>query len=318
MFFDNIKNIFKEEKCSICNNIYFISNLTLKEDKYICKNCKKNFDKINNCFDDDLLFEKSNFDKILESITKKESIRSIEFSKKLEQYKIAEKKRKEKNNEMFQYNLQNLRFITPENSNIKVSKKALKDMPVVKFKNITSKTSLSSIDNFVVIDTETTGLRPSVDELLEVSAIRFIDYEPTECLTTLIKPKKTISNEIEHINHISNEMVEKSPNVEYIIQSFSNFIEDYNVVGYNLEFDLNFLYKNGLDFFNKKRYFYDVLPLCKKIFKEFNLPNYKLDTICEYLGIKRNHAHRATEDALATGIIFRDIGHSIKEKFYNK
>ena len=301
----NIKQFLKKEKCCICNKVYYMQALYFKEEKYICKQCK-------NTFND--LFNNSNFDQIYESVTKKESIHSIEFNKKLEQHKIAEKQRKEKNNEVFEYNLQCLKIITPKISNTKAPKKALKDIPTIKYKGITEKTPFSVLDNFIVIDVETTGLKPSFDEIIEISAIKFINFEATECLTTLVKPKKEISPEISAINHITNDMVRNSPQIEYIIQSFSDFIEDFNIVGYNLNFDISFLYKNGMSFFDKKRNYYDVLSICKKYFKNVNLANYKLDTICSYTGFRKNNAHRATADALATGLIFRDIGHLIKDK----
>ena len=185
-------------------------------------------------------------------------------------------------------------------------------MPELKFSSITSRTSLDTINTFVVIDTETTGLNAGSDELLEISIIKFIDSEPKDCLTTLLKPKKSIPKEIEKINHITNEMVQNSPSIEYVIKDFSDFIKGFNIVGYNLEFDIKFLYRNGMDFFTEKRRFYDVLPLCRRTLKDDFMPNYKLDTVCSHLGIQRTNAHRATEDALATGILFRDIGQSKK------
>lgn len=232
----------------------------------------------------------------------------------MDEYLKNENERKKYNNDYYKDCFMNLKFISPKISNIKTKKNLFKDMPELKFSNITSKTSIDTINTFVVIDTETTGLSASTNELLEISAIKFINSEPTECMTTLLKPKKNISDEIQAINHITNEIVQNSPSVEYVIKDFSDFIKGYNIVGYNLEFDIKFLYKNGLDFFAEKRRFYDVLPICKKFFKDKYLVNYKLDTICSHMGIKRNNSHRATEDALVTGILFRDIGNSMKNK----
>ncbi len=325
-------DIFKKDICCICKHEYPVSALNLKENKYICNNCKRTFNTLNysrynienvlkreiDNLEDIDLFEEVSFDKIKESIEKKESLHSIEFDKELKEAQIKAnekaKQRKEANNKIYQELLQNLKIIKPKISNIKTPKNMLKDMPSINFRSVTKTIPLNILDNFVVVDTETTGLQASKDEIIEISAIKFIDGIPIECLSTLIKPKKEISIETENIHHISNEMVANSPSIEYVIQDFSDFIENLSIVGYNLEFDVNFLYKNGMDFFKYKRKFYDMLPTCRKLLKEFNLANFKLDTVCNYLGFKRNNAHRSTDDALITGIIFRDFGHLIKDK----
>ena len=199
-------------------------------------------------------------------------------------------------------------------SNEKVNKLYLKDISNFKPSPITKTISDLKLDNFIVIDTETTGLNAVSDELLEISAIKFEEGIPTECLTTLIKPKKEISNETIKINHITPEMVIDAPDVSSVIKPFYDFIDNYNIVAYNIEFDIKFLYRNGLNLFDKKRYFFDAMDVCKKYYKHSNLYNYKLDTICKTYGITRTESHRATEDALATGILFNDLGHKIKNK----
>mgnify|MGYP000171832325 FL=1 len=187
----------------------------------------------------------------------------------------------------------------------------MKDFPQITYKTVRKNTKLDKLNDFIVIDTETTGLKPSQDELLEISAIKYSNQKPIECLTALIKPKKIISNSITNINHIDNNLVKNSPNIQEVINSFSNFISGYNLVGYNIDFDLRFLYVNGLELFNEKREFYDVLIMCRKYFSGWGLTNYKLDTICDFYNIYRPQAHRATEDALATGQLFIDIGKKI-------
>lgn len=302
----NVDNNGIYENCYICQFKYLLGNLININDYKICTKCLESFNRKNimtNIYD-------CSIDEILESISSQKSVYIIRLEKNLERSRIEREENKKNNNNVYQTCFSNLKYIEPIVSENKEPKRLLKDMPELKFSNITSRTSLDTINTFIVIDTETTGLSASSDELIEISAIKFIDSEPKECLTTLLKPKNPISKEIESINHITNEMVQNSPSVEYVINDFSSFIKGFNIVGYNLEFDIKFLYRNGVDFFSEKRRFYDVLPLCRRTLKDDFLPDYKLDTICSHLGIKRTNAHRSTEDALATGILFRDIGQS--------
>ena len=131
-------------------------------------------------------------------------------------------------------------------------------------------------------------------------------------LKMLNKNGKLIPTEITTITHIDNKMVENSPEIAYVSNSFSDFIKGFNLVGYNLDFDLKFLHVNGIELFNEKRQFFDVLDICKQYFSKGTVENYRLDTIAPLCGIYRTNSHRATEDALATGIIFRDIGHKLQ------
>ena len=46
--------------------------------------------------------------------------------------------------------------------------------------------------DFIALDLETTGLDKNKDEIIEISALRFIDGELSDEFTTLIKPKQSI------------------------------------------------------------------------------------------------------------------------------
>lgn len=292
-----------KDKCILCGNIHFTFLMKEKDDYYICNSCSELCDKLNYP-DKDSIYRYS-IDDLKKSIQLKESVYIINYKKQREAY--IRKRKKE-----YLDTLKDIKLISPNISTEKTKRKYLKDIPAFNYSSVRKNIPQYKLENFVVIDTETTGLKPSSDEILEISAIKFIDANPVECLTTLLHPKKEISTEIVNINHITNEMVQNSPKIEYVINEFSKFIKGFNIVGYNLEFDLKFLHVNGMEFFNEKRQFYDVLELCRKFFSKDEVYNYKLDTICEHCNLYRTEAHRATEDALVTGILFRDLGNKIK------
>ena len=66
---------------------------------------------------------------------------------------------------------------------------------------------------FVAVDVETTGLSPILNELIEISAIKYNKTNKIDVFTTLIKPKNEIPNKITQITGISNEMVKNAPSV---------------------------------------------------------------------------------------------------------
>ena len=206
-------------------------------------------------------------------------------------------------------------LLTNINININDSvykKKNLCDMPEISFSTIRKNSNYKDISNFIAIDVETTGLRPKNDDIIEISAVKFIDGKPLEYMSTFISPKKVIPPEATEINNITNEMVKDSPNISSVIDSFSDFIKGFNIIGYNLKFDLNFLFVNNLDLFSEKRKFYDLLPICRKHISKDYLYNYKLNTVCEYYDIYRNDSHRSMSDALATGLLFSQVSKEIK------
>lgn len=207
-------------------------------------------------------------------------------------------------------------------SDILVKKQALADMPELKARNITRATRLETLFPLVVVDIETTGLNKRASEIVEVSAIKYTDgFVPVSCFTTLIKPKKPIPAEVSAINHITDEMVADAPAFPTIAASFSEYIRGCNIAGHNLmDFDLPMLFINGVQLSEKAKCF-DTLALAKLTLaaagkqqydhhsgkyvenEEYDVCDYKLDTICKYYQIYRSDAHRSLSDCYATGLI---------------
>ena len=96
----------------------------------------------------------------------------------------------------------------------------------------------------VVIDTETTGLDPEKDEILQVS---IIDKNGRELFNSYFKPSATSWEEAERVNGISPEMVASCPTISEKMEEINAIMQHAKeVIGYNTQFDLIFLCKNGL------------------------------------------------------------------------
>lgn len=197
----------------------------------------------------------------------------------------------------------------------------------ITYSSITKKTNYDQLGDFVVIDTETTGLSALKEEIVEICALRFRNFIPVECFTTLCKPNKPISPSAAEVNGITEDMVCDKPHFRQIVEDLNTFIGKDTIVGQNLPFDLKFIVNQGFDLSDKRKY-YDTLPIAKKTLKarkkkydrnihmwiyfddeDYDVENYKLGTLCDYYAIPLVNAHRALADCYATGLLFEALAY---------
>lgn len=162
--------------------------------------------------------------------------------------------------------------------------------------------------NYTAIDTETTGLDCRSCEIIEVGAVRFRSWTPVRELDILIKPKSRIPSFITSLTGITNEMVEDQPRFDDIVEQLMAFVGEDDIVGHNLTFDLNFLSSQGVPVYTSGYEFHDTMKIARKNLKKGqDIENHRLGTLCDYYGIDNLHAHRACDDANATGILFKKL-----------
>lgn len=189
-------------------------------------------------------------------------------------------------------------------STITLSRLNYPDMPEVKYMNITKGTNRALFDRYIVVDVETTGLSPATHEIIELSAIYFESYEPMLSFSTLVKPQNSIPPEVSLIHGIFDKDVASAPSLFEIAPSFINFLHSVPVIGYNLPFDLKFIYSSGIDIFKDKRRYVDVLPHARKHAASYR---FSLSDVCNSMGIFRPTSHRGLSDCLATGLVFNKL-----------
>ncbi len=159
--------------------------------------------------------------------------------------------------------------------------------------------------SYVILDTETTGLDPFSDKIIQISAIKYNpDGAPVDFFDTYINPGIPIPPNITKINHITDRKVAKAPTAEQIQEQFLTFLDTSLIVGYNTAFDLRFLNRTFLDLFIGRSYV-DVLAISKQF---FDLPNYKLQTVSSAVGFYPDGwFHDAFSDCEAVAAILHHL-----------
>lgn len=169
--------------------------------------------------------------------------------------------------------------------------------------------SVKKVSDYVVLDFETTGLRPGADQIIQVGAVKYHNHEQVDMMNQLVNPLRSISTRITSLTGITNESVKNEPKIERVINQLIDFIGELPIVAHNASFDMGFLYaledKVEVPAFTV----IDTLKLSRKIIN--NTPNHKLTTLAHYLQIEHN-AHDALGDCLATAKIYQYcFSHSI-------
>ena len=159
-------------------------------------------------------------------------------------------------------------------------------------------------DDYVVIDLETTGLDPRWDEIVEVAAVKFENRAETGRFQSFVKPSRRIDAEITALTGITNEMLKGVPRPAEILPAFFDFIWNFPVVGYNVNFDVNFLYDYAaeLELAPFTNDYIDTVQISRRLYED--LPDRRLSSLAAHLGVEPQPAHRALPDCLQTQLCF--------------
>lgn len=154
---------------------------------------------------------------------------------------------------------------------------------------------------YVFIDVETTGLSPTRDAIVQVSALRFFGQKAIDGLNSYVNPGCSIPREATKIHGITDDKVKDSPTIDKIKEPFLNLIKGAILVGHNVTFDLNFLdqaFHGALDGVE----YIDTMWVARTL---LNLPNYQLETVADYAEFHPEGGyHDSLTDCTATAAVF--------------
>lgn len=187
---------------------------------------------------------------------------------------------------------------------------------------------IEALNEYIVIDIETTGLDSRYDRIIEVAAIKYKDGVIVDHFSELIKPSSYIiltgdslkvggdyifdgSNYIQYVDAfiteltgITNQMLKDAREENEVLKDFYNFIGSNSVlVGYNVNFDVNFLYDELLELgLYLKNDFVDVMRIARRV--KPSLEHHRQRDLAELYGINNDNAHRAENDCRVCNEIY--------------
>lgn len=158
---------------------------------------------------------------------------------------------------------------------------------------------------YVAFDTETTGLLPHKDAVLQIGAVRILRGRPVEGeeLDLLVDPGRPIPPASTKVHHITDAMVSGAPDIAEAGRRLHDFARDAVLVAHNAPFDMAFLRNDaGRMGVTWDHPILDTVLLSAVLFGPGEL--HTLDALCDRLDIRiaPEDRHTALGDARATGL----------------
>lgn len=168
-----------------------------------------------------------------------------------------------------------------------------------------------SEDEFVVFDTETTGLDPKKDEILSIGAVKIKGNKilAQETLSLLLRPSKDIAAKSITIHQLRNIDMVGALAPEEALERFLAFIGPLPLVGYYLEFDVAMVNRYlqpwlGIKLPNAQIEVSGIYHDKKIKAIPDGVIDLRFDTIMRELGLPIFGKHDAVNDAIMTAMMF--------------
>jgi DNA polymerase-3 subunit epsilon len=159
--------------------------------------------------------------------------------------------------------------------------------------------------SFTVFDTETTGLNPLADQIIQIGAVRIWNRRllTEEIFEQLVDPERPIPKESTAIHGIQDAQVKGQPRIDPVLQEFHAFCGETVLIAHNAAFDMRFLQlrepSSGVRFVQPVL---DTLLLSACVHPEHD--DHSLEAIANRLGVVCAARHDAVQDAFITAQVF--------------
>ena len=162
---------------------------------------------------------------------------------------------------------------------------------------------------FVVLDTETTGLLPRTDHVLELAIQRYEEGEKVAEYESLFSVKKDVPPHVQVLTRVRPADLQGKPTFEDERKTFEKLLEGAVIVGHNILFDINMLAGEGVDL--EGHPWIDTSMLASLVFPE--LQSFSLGYLSTALDLPHEPKHRAMGDVQATTTLLSKVWERLQE-----
>jgi DNA polymerase III epsilon subunit family exonuclease len=154
---------------------------------------------------------------------------------------------------------------------------------------------------YVVVDLETTGLRPGTAAICEIGAVRIRELEQAGEFETLVDPGLRIAPGASAVTGLRNEQLRGAPRPAEAVRRFLDFAGDAVLVAHNARFDLAFLDRETERLTGSRiaAPVVDTVLLARTLLAG-RVKSFSLGQLAWFLGTDSRPCHRALPDARAT------------------
>lgn len=163
------------------------------------------------------------------------------------------------------------------------------------------------VDDYVLVDIETTGFSPIKDDIIEIGAIKVQNNQIMEKYDQLIKINRILAPFTTKLTGITDEMLQTGKEISEVLKDFINFTGKDIIIGHNVTFDLGFLSYNCKKYlnYNLNNDYVDTLCIARKLVP--NSINYKLGTLANLFNVSYKGAHRGLKDVEITYEVYNNL-----------
>lgn len=171
---------------------------------------------------------------------------------------------------------------------------------------------------YIVYDTETTGLNYGVDQMIEIGAVKVKNNEIIDRFDELIACDHPLPKVITNLTQITDEMLKGKDTEENVTKRFLQFCGNLPLVAHNAAFDIGFV-SNAMQKYKLGEFKFtviDTMTLARNMYPEWR--NHKLSTLVKNLEVEWDEEkhHRADYDAEGTAKCLFRMFYELKKDNY--